>query len=375
MNEHTARSAAASSEAGPSEFETLHEIVKRARDKLDQNAWDYIVGGTETETTLRRNRMALDSIAFRPRVLRDVSRCDATVERLGRRVRLPVLLAPVGALETFEPGAGATVARAAEQFGIAHMLSSVCEPGLEAVAEAAPDLLRIYQLYVRGDDAYVDDHVGRAIACGYAAFCLTVDTAIYSRRERDLAKRHVTAGRRRVTGREFQAALDWRTVKRIKDRFDIPLILKGVATAEDAAIALDLGVDWIYVSNHGGRQLDHGRASMEVLPEIVSAVAGRAKIMVDGGFCRGTDVVKALAAGADWVGLGRMQCYALAADGKDGIVRMLELLEDEIRRCLGLLGVIEFAALDRSYLHPALPPTAPHALSAFPLLHIEDYRY
>jgi len=110
---------------GASEFETLHEIVRRARDKLDQNAWDYIVGGTETETTLRRNRMALDSIALRPRVLRDVSRCDATVERLGRRVRLPVLLAPVGALETFDPGGGATVARAAEQFGIAHMLSSI----------------------------------------------------------------------------------------------------------------------------------------------------------------------------------------------------------------------------------------------------------
>jgi isopentenyl diphosphate isomerase/L-lactate dehydrogenase-like FMN-dependent dehydrogenase len=375
MNEHATRSPPASSAVGASEFETLHEIVRRARDKLDQNAWDYIVGGTETETTVRRNRMALDAIALRPRVLRDVSRCDATVERLGRRVRLPVLLAPVGALETFEAGGGATVARAAEQFGIAHMLSSVCEPGLEAVAQATPDLLRIYQLYVRGDDAYVDDHVGRAIACGYAAFCLTVDTAVYSRRERDLAKRHVTAGRRRVTGREFQAALDWRTVKRIKEQFDIPLILKGVATAEDAAIALDHGVDWIYVSNHGGRQLDHGRASMEVLPEIVAAVAGRAKIMVDGGFCRGTDIVKALAAGADWVGLGRMQCYGLAADGHNGIVRMLELLEDEVKRCLGLLGVTEFAALDGSYLHPALAPTAPHVLSAFPLLHIEDYRY
>ena len=114
---------------------------------------------------------------------------------------------------------------------------------------------------------------------------------------------------------------------------------------------------------------------MEVLPEIVAAVAGRAKIMVDGGFCRGTDVVKALAAGADWVGLGRMQCYGLAADGLNGIVRMLELLEDEVKRCLGLLGVTEFAALDSSYLHPALAPTAPHVLSAFPLLQIEDYRY
>src|SRR6202035_3244815 len=140
--------------------------------------------------------------------------------------------------------------------------------------------------------------------------------AIYSRRERDLAKRHVVAGSRRATGREFQAALDWRTVKRIRSKFDIPLALKGIATAEDTKIALDHGVEWIYVSNHGGRQLDHGRGSMHVLPEIVDAAQGRAKIMVDGSFCRGSDVVKAIAAGADIVGIGRMQCWALAAAGE-----------------------------------------------------------
>jgi isopentenyl diphosphate isomerase/L-lactate dehydrogenase-like FMN-dependent dehydrogenase len=255
------------------------------------------------------------------------------------------------------------------------MLSSVCQPGLEKVAQAAPDALRIFQLYVRGDEFWVDDHVARAIAHGYAAFCLTVDTAIYSRRERDIAKRHVVLGRRRATGREFQAALDWRTVKRLKDKFDIVLALKGIATAEDAKIALDHGVDWIYVSNHGGRQLDHGRGSMDVLPEVVEAVAGRAGIIVDGGFARGTDVVKALAAGADLVGLGRMQCYALAAGGQPALVRMLEILDDEVRRCLGLMGVTRFAELDRSYLHPAPSTAPPHVLSAFPLLNIEEYRY
>ncbi len=357
------------------EFQTLHEIVKKARQNLDQNDWDYIVGGTESETTLRRNRMALDSLAFRPRVLRDVSRIDAAVERFGRRLRLPLLLAPVGALEVFHQGGGATVARAAQEFGVAHMLSSVCEPGLEAVAEAAPDALRIYQLYVRGDEGFVDDHVRRAIANGYSAFCLTVDTAVYSRRERDLAKRFVTAGRRRVSGREFQAALDWRTVERIKRNFQIPLALKGIATREDAARAVEHDVDWIYVSNHGGRQLDHGLGSMEVLPEIVEAVAGRAKIMIDGAFCRGTDIVKAMILGADLVGLGRMQCYGLAAAGQAGIVRMLELIEDEVQRCLGLLGVTSFAELDRSYLRAAAPANPPHVLSAFPLLQIEDYRY
>jgi len=357
------------------EFQTLHEIVKKARQNLDQNDWDYIVGGTESETTLRRNRMALDSLAFRPRVLRDVSRIDAAVERFGRRLRLPLLLAPVGALEVFHQGGGATVARAAQEFGVAHMLSSVCEPGLEAVAEAAPDALRIYQLYVRGDEGFVDDHVRRAIANGYSAFCLTVDTAVYSRRERDLAKRFVTAGRRRVSGREFQAALAWRTVERIKRNFQIPLALKGIATREDAARAVEHGVDWIYVSNHGGRQLDHGLGSMEVLPEIVEAVAGRAKIMIDGAFCRGTDIVKAMILGADLVGLGRMQCYGLAAAGQAGIVRMLELIEDEVQRSLGLLGVTSFAELDRSYLRAAAPANPPHVLSAFPLLQIEDYRY
>ncbi len=357
------------------EFQTLHEIVKKARQNLDQNDWDYIVGGTESETTLRRNRMALDALAFRPRVLRDVSRIDTAVERFGRRLRLPVVLAPVGALEVFHQGGGATAARAAQEFGVAHMLSSVCEPGLEAVAEAAPDALRIYQLYVRGDAAYVDDHVRRAMAKGYAAFCLTVDTAVYSRRERDLAKRFVTAGRRRVSGREFQAALDWRTVDRIKQNFDIPLALKGIATREDAVRAVEHGVDWIYVSNHGGRQLDHGLGAMEMLPEIVEAVGGRAKIMIDGAFCRGTDIVKALIFGADLVGLGRMQCFALAAAGQAGVVRLLELLEDEVQRCLGLLGVTSFAELDRSYVRPAAPANPLHVLSAFPLLQIEDYRY
>ncbi|MDU1695748.1 MAG: alpha-hydroxy acid oxidase, partial [Bradyrhizobium sp.] len=154
-----------------------------------------------------------------------------------------------------------------------------------------------------------------------------------------------------------------------------PLIIKGIATAEDAHIAVDHGVDWIYVSNHGGRQLDHGRGAMHVLPEIVAAVNGRAKIMVDGGFCRGTDIVKAIACGADLVGVGRLQCWALAAAGEDGIVRMLELLEDEVIRTLGLLGLASFAELNTSYLHPATATHPPSVFSAFPLVDIAPYRY
>ena len=361
--------------ASGEEFQNLHELIRGARANLNQNSWDYIVGAAETETTMRRNRMALDEIAFRPRVLRNVVEVDASVEQFGRRMRLPVVIAPVGALELFEPGAAASVARAAGTFGAAHMLSSVSEPGLEKTAEAAPDALRMYQLYVRGGDAFVEDVVSRAVASNYAAFCLTVDTAHYSRRERDIAKRYVRASRVRATGGDFQKGLEWRTVKLIKDKFKIPLVIKGIATAEDAQIALDHGVDWIYVSNHGGRQLDHGRGAMHVLPEIASAVKGRAKIMVDGGFCRGSDIVKAIAMGADLVGIGRLQCWALAAKGEEGVRRMLELLEDEVIRCLGLLGLRNFGELDKSYLHQASPTNLPHVFSAFPLLDIAPYRY
>ena len=353
----------------------LHEVVARARANLNQNAWDYIAGGVETETTLRRNRMALDLIAFRPRVLRDVSKVDATAQVLGRKLRLPLMLCPVGSLESFHPEGADPVVKAAGEFGIAHMLSSVCDPGLEAVAESAPDALRIFQLYVRGDEAWVDDHVERAIANKYTAFCLTVDTAHYSRRERDISKRHITGGRRRATGRDFQMALDWRTVDRIKKKFKIPLAIKGIATAEDAKLCLDHGVDIVYVSNHGGRQLDHGRGSMDVLPEVAEAVGGRAMIIVDGGFYRGSDVVKAIAMGASLVGLGRMQCYALAAGGQPAIVRMLELMEDEITRSLGLLGVTGYGKLDHSYLHAAQPANAPGVFSAFPLWDHQPYRY
>ena len=202
--------------AAPSDLLNLHEIVAKARQNLNQNDWDYIVGGAESETTLRRNRMALDSIAFRPRVLRDVSKVDASVTHFGRKLRLPVVLAPVGSLESFHAAGAEFGGARGGEFGAGHMLSSVCDPGLEDLAAAAPGALRLYQLYVRGDEAWVDDHVARAIEHGYAAFCLTVDTAHYSRRERDIAKRFVTAGRRRVQGRAFQAGLDWRTVERIK---------------------------------------------------------------------------------------------------------------------------------------------------------------
>jgi glycolate oxidase len=353
----------------PQEFLTLQEIVAAARANLAPGPWSYLVGGAETETTVRRNRQALDSIAFRPRVLRDVSQIDLSSQFLGKPTRLPVLLAPIGGLESFVEGGAAAAARAAAEFGIPQMLSSVCQPGLEETAAAAKTL-RSFQLYVRGDDAWVDDWVRRAKDNGFGSFCLTVDVAHYSRRERDLVGRFVKPWRARaMEGAAFQAALSWDHVKRFKDKHaDIPLIIKGIATAEDALLALEHGVEVVYVSNHGGRQLDHGLGTAAVLPQIVTVVRDKAQIWVDGGFMRGTDVVKAIALGAKMVGLGRLACLGLAAAGVPGLVRTLALLEEEIRTTLGLLGVTSFAELTPAYLAAAPAVSAPETFSAFPLL-------
>jgi len=151
-------------------FRTLHQVVKAAQMNLAPGPWDYLIGGTETEMTLQRNRQALDSIAFRPRVLRDVSKIDCTSTLFGRSFRIPVLLAPIGGLDYFDPGGAATAAKASEEFGVPHMLSSVCQPGLEATAAAAENF-RMLQLYVRGDDAWVEDTVMRAVNCGYGGDC------------------------------------------------------------------------------------------------------------------------------------------------------------------------------------------------------------
>ena len=354
------------------DFEVLHEFIRKARTNLNQNIWDYLIGGTETETSVRRNRLALDSIALRPRVLVDVSEIDCSWDFFGKRIRLPIALAPVGSLESFEPGGGATAAAGAGAFGVPVFASSVTQPALEAIAQAGAGP-KVFQLYVRGDEDFIDDHARRAADAGYDAFCVTVDTALYSRRERDLSKRFRKSWRPvDLSPQRYQAALTWGHIERFKAQHRLPLILKGIATVEDAQRAVSLGVDAVYVSNHGGRQLDHCRGSAEVLPEIVSAVAGRAKVFVDGGFSRGTDIIKGIALGADLVLVGRLYCYAMAAAGAGGLVRMLEILENEVHQSLGLLGVTAFAQVDRAHVHPAPPVTLPHVHSAFPLLNLDS---
>jgi isopentenyl diphosphate isomerase/L-lactate dehydrogenase-like FMN-dependent dehydrogenase len=356
-------------------FRNLHEIVLAARAKLDRNHWDYLIGGAETETTVRRNRLAIDSLAFRPRVLRNVNDTDTSATLLKRKFTMPVALAPIGSIERFDPAATAAVAGAAGSFGIPMFQSSVSKPELEVTAKQVPEGLKIFQLYVRGDHAWVEAIFDRAVAAGFGALCITVDTHHYSRRERDISKRYSAASARTEEHALYQRSLDWAQFDKLRARYKLPLIVKGIATAEDAKLAVEHGVDVIYVSNHGGRQLDQGLGTIDMLPEIVPAVGGRAEIIVDGGFCRGTDVIKAVALGADMVCVGRLYAYGMAAAGRDGITRVLELLQDEITRCMGLSGVNTLRELDPSYVRAASPVRPPHVLSAFPYIDGPDDKY
>lgn len=325
-------------------FATIHEIIQHAHSTVSQGVWDYMAGATDSETTLRRNRHGYDKLGLRPRSMRDVTNFDPSTEFFGKKVRLPLILAPVGSIESFAAGGGATTAKAAERFNVFDMLSSRCAPGLEEVAKSA-DNPRIFQLYVRGDDDFVDDYVKRAIDNGYDGFAVTVDSASYSRRERDLANRFMKKWRSNVSDEEhiWQAKWTWDNVKRFKDKWDIPFVLKGIGDVEDAARAAQEGVDAIYISNHGGRALDHGRGTIQILPEIVREVKGKTKIIVDGGIQRGTDIIKAIAIGADMVGIGRLQCVGLGAAGEDGLVRVLEILEEELGIAFSLMGAQTWA--------------------------------
>jgi isopentenyl diphosphate isomerase/L-lactate dehydrogenase-like FMN-dependent dehydrogenase len=350
-------------------FATMHEIVVAARNNVPRSIWNYVTGAAETETTLRRNRLCLDSLALRPRILRDVRQIDTSTTFMGHELRIPCLLAPIGSLQTITPEGGIAVAKAAAEFRIMNLVSTVTEPTLEEIA-AATDHPKIFQIYIRGDADWVDDLVDRARDAGYAALCLTVDSAYYGRRERQLITgwRPPSIKRYGEDARIHQAGLTWESMERMRERGGLPFILKGIQTAEDAEIALQHGVDVIYVSNHGGRQLDHGDGTMEILKEVVAVVGDQAEVVVDGGFVRGTDVLKALATGATAVALGRFQGWALAAGGQPALVRALEIMEAEIRNAMGLIGVASIEELDPSFVKEARAAGNSHELSAFPFL-------
>jgi glycolate oxidase len=347
-----------------SDFVTNEEIVQTARRKLAQGPWDYLVGASESETTMRRNRLAFDRVAFRPRVLVNVSEIDPSTTFLGHKLRIPVMLAPVGSLHVFDPEGGAAVTRAAGKFGTVHVVSSVTQPSLEEISAAA-DSPKVFQLYVHGDWEWTKEMIDRAKEAGYKALCITVDTAVYSRRERPLLSRWTPISRRSPRDPLWQASMTWESMDRIKEYAGLPFIIKGIATAEDAALAVEHGVDAVWVSNHGGRQLDHGLGTMEMLPEVVDVAGGKAEIILDGGVQRGSDVVKAVALGAKAVAIGKLQGWGLAADGTDGVHRVLEILEDEIRVAMGLMGVTSMDQLNPARVGPAEATTTPHEMSAW----------
>src|SRR5437762_2409224 len=348
------------------DFVTNEEIIQEARRRCAQGAWDYLVGGAESETTLRRNRMAFDKIAFRPRILVDVSSVDTSTEFLGQTLRIPAIFAPIGSLQVFDPAGSIAATEAATEFGIMHCVSSATLPALEETAAATPTP-KAFQLYVHGDEHWTNDMIDRVKQAGYVALALTVDVAHYSRRERPMLSRYQPPTRR-LTGipqRQWLASLTWDSMDRIKALAGLPFMLKGVQTAEDAEIAVAHGVDYIWVSNHGGRQIDHGLGSLDTLPEIVDAVSGRAKIIIDGGVQRGSDILKAIALGADVVALGRLQGWGLAAGGQAGLVRMLEILEDELISAMGLTGLTSIGQVTPKYVCHAEPVTEAHEMSSW----------
>lgn len=343
------------------EFLTIPEIIEAAQAKLPQALWDYASGGAETEATLRRNASAMERWVFRPKVLVDVRQRDLSTSFLGHRLSMPVMLAPIGSIGLFHPEGALAVARVTERTGTISFVSTMASPSLETVATGAKGPL-VFQLYVRGDHDWVAALVRRVEHSGYAALCLTVDTAVYGRRERDLRHRFEPRGaieRPNVVGamneERYESSWTWEDFAWLRGITRLPLILKGVLTPEDAVRALDRGADAVYVSNHGGRQLDHAPATIDVLGEIVEAVGGKAEILVDGGFVRGTDVIKALALGARAVLVGKLQCWGLAADGEAGLERALELLQQEMSTTLALLGVTKISDLGPECVSSAAP--------------------
>jgi isopentenyl diphosphate isomerase/L-lactate dehydrogenase-like FMN-dependent dehydrogenase len=331
------------------DYLTNTEIVRAAKAALEPYAWDYIAGGSETEMSLRRNRAAIEGLAFRARILRDVQTVDTSTKLLGTKLSIPFILAPVGSLQTITAAGSAGQVRGAIAAGTLPVVSSVTEPTLEEAAASAPGD-KWFQLYVRGDAQWLADIIGRIRKAGYKALVITVDVAHYSNRERQQMHRWVPDGRRDAGGKNFQAALDWKTLDYIRKLAKMPVIVKGIQTHEDAKIALKRGLDGIWVSNHGGRQLDHARGTLDMLPEVLDVVRGKIPVIVDGGFMRGTDIIKAIAVGADVVAGGKLHAWALGAGGQPALERMLEILRIEIETTMALLGVTTLKQLDRSYI-------------------------
>ena len=367
-----------------------------ARRRLPRQLFDYIDGGAYDEATLRANVADLERLTLRQIVLRDVSERDPSVEVLGHRLALPVILAPVGLCGMFATRAEVQAARAAETEGVPFVESTVSICSVEEVA-AATTTPPWFQLYVMRQRGYTEELLARARAVGCSVLLLTVDLAVVGARRRDtrnaitgspsplsralrgldlvthprwirdvpLAGRPLTFGNlenavpgartpadfRKWIDEGFDPSVNWNDIAWVREHWDGRLVLKGVLDAEDARRAVDAGVDGVVVSNHGGRQLDAVPSSARALPEIVEAVDGRLEVLADGGIRSGLDVVKMVALGARAVLVGRPWAWAVAGGGERGVRHILRMIRNDIDVALALTGVTSFAELDRDALY------------------------
>jgi 4-hydroxymandelate oxidase len=330
----------------------VREFEALARGRLPSDVYDFVAGGAEDEVTLRANESAFARLRLVPRVLRGPAKRDLGRTLLGMDVSMPVLIAPTAFHRLAHPGGERLTARAAAEAGTIMITSMASTVAVEEIAAAGgPALTLWFQLYVQPDWAVTEALVRRAERAGCRALVVTVDSAVFGRRERDhrngfrdlpdglyCENLRGLAGDPGVRPIQMVPDLNWSDIERLRGLTALPIVLKGVLHPADALLALDNGVNGILVSNHGGRQLDTTVSTLDALPEVAAAVRGRIPVLLDGGVRRGADVVKALAYGADAVAIGRPVIWALAVDGQDGVTQVLEMVRDELDRALGLCG-------------------------------------
>ena len=343
------------------------DYERLAEERLDPGTFSYYAGGAGDEWTLRENVAAFNRWVLRPRMLVDVGSVTTQTSVLGTDVAVPVLVAPTGLARLAHEEGEAAIARAASAVGTVVCLSTLSSLTPAEVAAAAPECGRWFQLYWSRDRAFTSNLVAAAAEAGFGALVLTVDLPAGGRRERDLRTAFevphdlplpnlaepMRGELQAAIGQVVDPTITWRDLEWLAALTDLPLVLKGILTAEDAQLACEHGAAGILVSNHGGRQLDGVPAALDALPEVVEAVGGRAEVLVDGGVRRGTDVVKALALGARAVLVGRAVLWGLAADGEAGVRRVLELLRDEVALALTLLGCPSPEAVTRAHVRRA----------------------
>jgi 4-hydroxymandelate oxidase len=346
----------------------LADFEPLAKAKMPAMGWEYVSGGAGDELTVRWNQEAYQRIRLRPRVLVDVSQLDTRVSLFGQEHAFPIILAPTAAQKLTHPEGELATARGAGAAGAAMVLSSFSNTSLEDVAAAAKSQLW-FQLYAQTDHGFTHDLVQRAEAGGYRALCLTVDTPIAGARNRETranvnlsplpnlknlkgvgTEGVVRTGSLDIFSRVLDAALSWKDVEWLRSFAKIPLLVKGVLNPDDADRAVKAGVAGIMVSNHGGRNLDTVPATIDALPQVADRVAGRVPVLVDGGIRRGTDVLKALALGANAVLIGRPYLYGLGAAGAAGVTQVVNILQREFVMAMALTGRTTIASIDRSVI-------------------------